>query len=400
MKRRIKLIGLLVLACLAAASESLGYFDGDFEIQRHFLPKEENFFDWKAYQLPLAWQREWYTVKNGIQATAGSLSQELFYQKHNIKLQADLHQNFSLLYSQEREEFYKSQPIHQQIEARFGHKYYVSILGFPKYEKKGENLGLAISLNEPYTMKHAKLTYLNQLATYNAKNVDDDRGEDTDDLVSTPQLFRFETRYRLLNQLDVILDLTQELEGVLQDGADGLEKSYSGYDYRGKLIWDVNDRWVGGLSFQRLSQERSHRPFNPLGAVIRDQQIDQYVLDLFVNVRFQENELTLGYLDSGFKNSIQGTQAYLMRLDGKQLYAKWHRGINHWMKWFYSLQIGTYDYVRTGEESDSGINSKAGLGLIFFKTDMVDFLVLTTWTADSVSSGQWDGGNMQLQIAF
>ncbi|MGD9249000.1 MAG: hypothetical protein PVI60_13635, partial [Desulfobacteraceae bacterium] len=78
MKRRIKMVGLLALAYLAVASESLGYFDGDFEIQRHFLPKKENFFDWKAYQLPVAWQRKWYTVKNGIQGTAGSLSQELF----------------------------------------------------------------------------------------------------------------------------------------------------------------------------------------------------------------------------------------------------------------------------------------------------------------------------------
>jgi hypothetical protein len=31
---------------------------------------------------------------------------------------------------------------------------------------------------------------------------------------------------------------------------------------------------------------------------------------------------------------------------------------------------------------------------------MIDFMVLTTWTADSISSGQWDGGNMQLQVAF
>jgi hypothetical protein len=31
---------------------------------------------------------------------------------------------------------------------------------------------------------------------------------------------------------------------------------------------------------------------------------------------------------------------------------------------------------------------------------MINFLVLTTWAADSISEGQWDGGNMQLQIAF
>jgi hypothetical protein len=395
-----KWIGIVVLASLVAVSELSAYFDGDFDIQRHFLPKEENFYDWKAYQLPLSWQREWYTVKNGIQATAGSLSQELFYTKHNIKLQADLHENFSLLYFQEREEFYKSEPIYQQIEARFGNRYYLSILGFPKYEKKDESLGLAVSYNEPYTMKHAKLTYLNQLATYNAKNIDDDRNQDTDDLDSTPQLLRLETRYRLFDQLDVILDLAQELEGVLLDGADGLEKRYCAYHYRGKLIWDINAKWVGGLAFQQLFQERSHKPFTPSGAVVLDQQIDLYLLDLFVNVRFEKNELTLGYLDSGFKNRIGGLENYMNRLDTKHLYVKWHRDLNHWMKWFYSLQAGTFDYTRTGQENDDGINSKAGLGMVFFNADNVRFLVLTTWTADSISSGQWDGGNMQLQISF
>jgi hypothetical protein len=400
MNHRFKLIGMLAFTCLVAVSESLAFFDGDFDIQRHFLPKEENFYDWKAYQLPLSWQREWYTVKNGMQATAGSLSQELFYTKQNIKLQADLHKNFSLLYCQEREEFYKSEPIYQQIEARFGNRYYISILGFPKYEKKAESLGLAVSFNEPYTMRHAKFTYLNQLATYNAKNIDDDRNQDTDDLDSTPHLLRLETRYRWFDQLDVILDLSRELEGVLLDGADGLEKSYSAFNYRGKFFWDFNPKWVGGLAFQRLSEERTHKPFNPAGAVVRDQQIDLYLLDLFVNVRFKESELTLGYLDSGFKNSIHGLDNYLNRLDSKQLYAKWHRDLNHWMKWFYSLQAGTYDYARTGEKNDSGLNSKAGLGLVFFNADKIRFLVLTTWTVDSIASGQWDGGNMQLQVPF
>ena len=401
MNRHIKLITLLALICFSATSESIAYFDGDFEIQRHFLPKEENFFDWKAYQLPLTWQRQWYTVKNGFQATAGSLSQELFYTKQNIKLQGDLHKNFSLLYFQEREEFYKSEPIFQQIEARFGNRYYISVLGFPKYEKKEESIELAVSYNEPYTMRHAKLTYLNQLATYNAKNIDDDRNQDTDDLDSTPQLFRLETRYRLFDQLDVILDLIHETEGVLLDSADGLEKRYSGYNYRGKLIWDINKKWVSGLSFQMLAEERSHRPFNPAGAVVLDQQIDLYQLDLFANVRFKKkNELTFGYLDSGFKNSITGNDNYLNRLETKQLYAKWHRDLNDWMKWFYSLQVGTFDYVRTDEPDDDGINSKAGLGLVFFKADKIRFLVLTTWTADSISTGQWDGGNMQLQVSF
>jgi len=403
MKVRVKLLGILTIACLVGTSELCAYFDGNFDIQRHFVPNKENLFDWKAYQLPLAWHRQWYTVKNGFQGTAGSFSQELFYSKHDIKLQADLHKNFSLLYSQEREESYKSEPIYQQIEARFGHRYFVSVLGFPMYEKKYENLGLAISYNESYSMKHVKLTYLNQLATYNDKNVDDDRNEVSDDLNRTPMLFKFDTRYRLFKKLDLILDLQQELEAVLFDRADGLEKSYSGHNYRGTLLWDINDQWLCGLAFQRRAEARNHKPFDPVGAVILDQQIDQYYLDLFGNVRFQADELTFGYLDSGFKNTIDAADAnqnYRMHLDSKQIYAKWQRNINHWMKWLYSLQIGTYDYERTGKNSENGIKLKAGLGLIFYKTEMINFLVLTTWAADSISDGQWDGGNMQLQIAF
>lgn len=403
MMDRVTLLGIFTIACLFAASESLAYFDGDFDIQRHFLPKEENMIDWKAYQLPLAWQRKWHTVKNGFQGTSGSLSQELFYLKHEIKLQADLHRNFSLLYFQEREEFYRSEPVYQQIEARFGHRYYVSVLGFPTYEKKFEDLGAAISYNEPYSMKHVKLTYLNQLGTYNKKNITDDRNEATDNLHRTPMLFKLDTRYRLFDKLDLILDLRQELEGILRDRADSLEKSYRGYDYRGTLIWDINDAWLCGLAFQRREEARSHRPFDPLGALVLDQQIDRYYLDIFGNVRSEANELTFGYLDSGFKNTIDAAdpgQNYRMHLNCKQIYAKWQRDINDWMKWLFSFQIGTYDYAKTDGIDDDGIKTKAGVGLIFYKTERINFLVLTTWAADSISEGQWDGGNMQLQIAF
>jgi hypothetical protein len=403
MNDRFKWLGLISVACLVITSDLSAYFDGNWDIQRHFLPKEENHFDWKAYQLPLTWRRQWYTVKNGFQATAGSLSQELFYMKHDIKLQADLHKNFTLLYSQEREEFFNSEPIYQQIEARFGHRYYVSVLGFPVYEKKHENLGMAISYNEPYSMKHIKLTYLNQLATYNAKNRDDDRNQATDDVDRTPMLLKLDTRYRLFQKLDLILDLKQEFEGILLDRSGGLEKTYSGHNHSGTLLWHINDQWIYGLAFQSRAEDRSHKLLNPAGATVLDQQIDHYYMDFFANVRFEEDELTFGYLDSGFKNDISASDAsqnYRMRLDSKQIYAKWQSDVNDWMKWFSSLQIGTYDYERTGQGKDNGIKLKAGLGLILYKNEAINFLVLTTWAADSLSDGQWDGGNMQLQLAF
>ena len=396
-------MSLICCLCLIVVSEAVAYFDGNFDIQRHFLPNTENHFDRKAYQLPLAWRQKWYTTKNGFQATAGSLSQELFYIKHDIKLQADLHKYFSLLYSQEREEFYKSEPIYQQIEARFGHRYYLSVLGFPFYEKKFENLGLAVSYNEPYSMQHIKLTYLNQLATYNDKNRSDDRNDPTDELNRTPQLFKLDVRYRFFNRIDVILDLQQELEGVLLDEADGLEKSFHGYDYYGTLLWRLNDRWLVGLTAERRLEARDHRPLGRSGPVVLDQEIHSWGLDLFGNVRFASDELTFGYLDNGFKNSIDATDPdgrYLMRLDSKQLYAKWQRDLNDWMKMFYSLQAGTYQFEKTDKDDEDGFKLKAGLGVIFFKTDTINFLVLTTWAADSLSEGQWDGGNMQLQFLF
>jgi hypothetical protein len=403
MTSRFWICGFACLVCLGAATRGLSYFDGDFDIQRHFLPNTENLYDWKAYQLPLTWRCRWYTTKNGFQATAGSLSQELFYIRHDIKLQADLHRNVSLLYTQEREEFYKTAPIYQQIEARFGQRYYVSVLGFPYYEKKYENLGLAIAYNEPYTLKHVKLTYLNQLATYNDKNREDDRNQVTDDLLRTPMQFKFETRYRLFKRLDLMLDLEQELEAVLLDKADGLEKSYHGHDYQGTLLWHLNDRWLIGLAFLRRLEARTHRSSTFPDSILFDQAVDRFYIDVFGNVRFAANDLTFGYLDSGFKNAIDAAdtaQKYRMQLDSKQLYAKWQRDYNDWMKWFTSLQVGTYDFEKTGKDDDAGYKLKAGLGVIFFKAEMINFLVLTTWAVDSISSGQWDGGNMQLQFLF
>jgi hypothetical protein len=213
----------------------------------------------------------------------------------------------------------------------------------------------------------------------------------------------FPTKRTSLIGKPINLDLKQELEGALLDNTDGLEKRYSGHHYRGTLFWHINDRWLCGLGFQRRAEDRSHRPFNPAGAILLDQRIDLYYLDLFGNVRFKKDELTFGYLDSGFKNTIEAADAgqnYRMRLDNKQIYAKWQRPFNHWMKWLYSLQVGTYDYAKTGENKDAGVKFKAGLGMIFFKTGRINFLVLSTWAADSLSDGQWDGGNMQLQIVF
>lgn len=388
---------------LAAAARGFAYFDGNFDIQRHFLPNTENLYDWKAYQLPLEWRRRWYTTPNGFQATTGSLSQELFYIQHDIKLQADLHKNFALLYTQAQEEFYKTAPIYQQIEARFGHRYYVSVLGFPYYQKKYENLGLAVSYNEPYTLKHLKLTYLNQLATYNTKNREDDRNQVTDDLNRTPMLFKFESRYRLFKRLDVILDLEQELEAVLLDAADGLEKSYHGHNHRGTLLWHLNDRWLLGLAFLRRLEARTHRSLTSPDPILVDQTIDRYYFDMFANVRLDAYDLTFGYLDSGFKNTIDAADPdrnYRMQLDSKQAYAKCQRGYNDWMKWFASLQVGTYDFEKTDKDDDAGYKLKAGLGIILFKAEMINFLVLTTWAVDSISEGQWDGGNMQLQFLF
>lgn len=399
----IRLIGLSSLVWLIAIVDVFAYFDGDFDIQRHFLPKEENMFDWKAYQLPLSWQRRWHTVKNGFQATAGSLSQELFYFENDIKLQGDLHKYFSLLYTQQREEFYKSAPIYQQIEARFGHRYYISVLGFPFYEKKFDNLGLAISYNEPTSMRHVKLTWLNQMATYNAKNVEDDRTEATDDLDRNPVLFKLDTRYCLFNKIDLYLDLQQELESVMLDQNDGLEKSYHGHHYRGALHWHLDADWLLGFAFQKRLEARSHRFLTANDRELVDQEIHFQYLDFFGSTSIKSDEITFGYLYSEFKNTIDAldpNQHYRMRLDSNQMYAKWQRGLNHWMKMFYSLQAGSYHYEKTGNDDDNGYKLKAGLGVIFFKTDRINFLVLTSWAVDSVSEGQWDGGNMQLQLLF
>ena len=403
MRTRIRPLGLLSLVWLAATVDVSAYFDGDFDIQRHFLPNKENMFDWKAYQLPLSWQHQWYAAKNGFQATAGSLSQELFYFKHDIKLQGDLHKYLSLIYTQEREEFYKSEPIYQQIEARFGHRYYVSVLGFPYYEKKFDNLGLAISYNEPFSMQHVKLTWLNQMATYNAKNKDNDRSEAADDLDRHPVLLKLETRYRLFHKIDLILDLQQELDSVMLDQSDGLEKRYHGHHYRSRLHWHLNADWQLGLAFQKRLEARSQRPLATGGPELVDQEIHLTSLDLFGSARIESDEITFGYLYSEFKNTIDALdpdQSYRMHLDSNQIYAKWQSGLNHWMKMFTSLQAGRYDYIRTGDDDDNGYKLKAGLGVVFFNADRINFLVLTTWAVDSISDGQWDGGNMQLQLLF
>ena len=40
---------------------------------------DENFLDWKAYQLPMEWEQDWRFTENGMRFTIGSISMYRFY---------------------------------------------------------------------------------------------------------------------------------------------------------------------------------------------------------------------------------------------------------------------------------------------------------------------------------
>ena len=146
--RSILKVTFLFAGLLDFPLQSHAQFNGNFTIERHFLDSE-NFLDWKAYQVPLDWEEEWYFTENGMRYSVGSISMYRFYVSKEIRLAHQIGKNFKVLFEQKEESFYTQEPGHQEAEFRFGaHPYFVSLTGFPEHSKKLGHMGFAISYGE------------------------------------------------------------------------------------------------------------------------------------------------------------------------------------------------------------------------------------------------------------
>ena len=405
-----KLITITYVVIIVFILPKLGFaqFDGRFVIEQHYLA-EENFFDWKAYQEPVDWRYDWYEATNGMRAVIGSISMNRFYFGHEIRLQTDLGEFVSFLYEQRQESFYGNEPVYQEVAFRFGKEYYYSLIGFPHHEKRFANIGHAISWGERDTLKHIRVSRLNQFSVYNKKNDGDDKRSGNDRYVTTPVLNRFEGKYRFFEKLFAKLDYRDEAKTVFHSYDENREKTYEGSDIRLVADWHFHENSLIGLSLRRDRETRKLLPLARSTTVSSDSQALEYEMsDLYCFFPiFEKDRLTVGYLDSRFLNDIHSDDApieYTFYLNSRQLYSKWQYWLSDRMKALYGLQIGDYKIYKrkkgNSELDDTGGQIKGTVGIQFLKKETFRFLFVSTWDLDLVEDRAWDGGNVTLQFYF
>lgn len=393
-----------VLILLAAASAN-AQFSGDFSIEKHFI-EEENFLDWKAYQDTIPSRYAWYECENGIKTTTGSLSQERFYHHHEIRLGFDFSDYASFFYEQKKDEFYSREPLYHEAEFRFGKTYGFSLIGYPFHEKRYNNAGIALSHGKRSGFEYMRLSYLRIHAGFNELNKRDEKLSGNERYVDEPVLYRFEAKYKIRERLLVECDLAYEPDAGLSVPDENAEKTYTGYDYFVRFDWIIDSRWLAGVSYRTVRQERGFESAAGPDYTVQVMSLDS--LDIYAGARLTDRDhLAFGFLDSSFSNDIDSSdpqELYGFIMTCPQIYCIWLNTRSDKRKMLYSLQAGTYDIYKEDrgavDTDDRGIDIKAGVGIILYEDKRYRFLALSTWDLDLFIDRQWDGGNIQLQVHF
>ncbi len=402
-------ISLFLLCSFAESNLLFGQFRGDYEIERHHLDIE-NFLDWRAYQPPYSWRREWATAQTGMRSSVGSISMEEFYTFNEIRFTSNIGDFTTFHYHQYEESFYHAQPLYQEIEFRFGTDFGASIIGFPPHDKKYGQSGYAVSYGSRFTDNHIRLSMIDQYYYFDEKNKDTEKNDVNEDYLETPLYTRAEIQWVLGDRLFIRADTKQVSKAEFLIIEPEEVRTFQGNE--GKLIldWNTSGGNTIGISGYTMTEERSYQP----GIATEDQpDMDQKLLlewtEAYFVLKADENDLlSFGILKSEFLNEIGSdfpVHRYVCHLLTTHLFGIWEKKRSETFSWLFSLQAGEAeikkDYIGIEEAVDkTNTEIKAGVGVIFLKEGRYRLLGNSTWDLDFFQTRQWDGGNVQLQIMF
>jgi hypothetical protein len=388
---------------------AFGQFNGSYAIERFELD-DENFLDWKAYQLPQRWRYASYAAPNLFQGSVGSISLDRFYLSHQIRLEADLGEYASFLYNQEEEAFYRSEPIYQEIELRAGSQVYGSLLGWVEGDKRYDNIGFAVAYGKRTDWNYVRLSRVNQYPLFNEKN--SQGNHDPLHYDETPVLLRLEARQFWNDRLFVQVDLKREEPAKFEDRGNGVDSGYEGREGDLTVDWWGPDRsWLAGITGSLDEEKRGQSPAAGNAAVVgMSQTLLLRWWDLYYGLHVGDGDfLTLGYLDAVFSNRIRsadGDSRFRTQLTTQSLYATWETSPGSFVHWLFGLYAGNADSEtrkgiaapRPGNEDHTQLKGSAGL--VLEDAAKYRFLFNSTWDLDIIEQRAWDGGNVQVQLFF
>lgn len=402
----IKAFCLLMLNFIIVISTQ-AQFNGDFEIKRYYL-NEENFYDWKAYQTPVNWDKNWLSAKNAMKSSTGSLSMEEFYVFHEIKLQMDMSDYVSFLYKQQQNSFFRPEDNYQEAEFRFGKDLYYSVIGFPTYEKKYGNFGHALSLGESENFNFIKLSKLDQYIAYNEKNVDNDAQTTNNRFLTTPVLYRLQANYLFSETWLLNMDLKHESKTIFSDFEQEQESQYQGAERYLQLEGQYGLNSLVGIKVNQDIEKRQIIPDSKTTDMDSDQILILETYDIYMGYPiFDKDYLSIGFMRGRFQNIIKNLndqKTYDFLLESEQVYSKWQWYLDDHSSVLYALQAGSFNIYKKQDQDleldNDGIQIKASLGIIYYETDKYQLVLNSTWDLDLIQERQWDGGNIQFIFYF
>lgn len=381
-------------------------FNGDFSIYPHTLDSE-NFLDWKSYRYITPWRLEWQTTANGFGGVVGSLSMSRFYLWQEIRLEKSVTSYLDFLYQLHQDSLFRDEPVYQEVGFRFGGVHAISIIGFTPPDKTQINEGVAYSYGRRHDYSYLRLSHLKQFALYN------EQSEGSESFARQPTLQRLEGRYLFGEQLLVQVDLHREPLTELHSPAEAKKESYRGGKISLNVDWLASEGVIG-FNYDRNFETRQLQNDKP---TVLSPNLEQTLrwgwFDLFMGWRMGNGGwLEGGALRAWFYNQIQsptpGTSAAAFRhfLYTDLAYLIWDYPLDEGIKGRFMVMAGNARYLLEGShpykmpDKFSRTESKFGIGLILSEEDSHRFLFNSTWDLDFYEQRRWDGGNVQLLMAF
>jgi len=385
---------------------SQAWFDGDYEIKNHYLGTE-NFFDLKAYQPPLSWQREWNQSPSGMMATVGSLSMERFYIFQQLRLSQPIVHNLGINYEYLEDSIYKPSPAFQEASFWYGAPWNAAIIGFPAHNKRLGHMGAALGYGQRGQPLYFRASRLSQNALYNEKNVPDYAHQVEDKYVTTPVAYRVELSWVLESIVSIQLDYSKDQSSELEIIEPKIAKTHRGSKVDLFAEWGDPRESTWGVVVKQKRDLKGHR-YRRDPRLNEDQIIHFQWSEFFHQLVWAEDStLTIGVQQGDFSsNRSQGDfeNDFNHHLKTTQAFGKLQLPNDSSSEFLFSLQAGKIkkqvQEAFNEAEKENSVQVKGSAGLILFVQDQYRVYLNSTWDLDTFSGRQWDGGNLMVQFLF